>query len=153
MAAQLDPDRPGSMLELGPGTGTITRQILARGIAPERLVVVEHDPEFAKLMAKRFPGIHIIQGDAFDLNRTLNGAGSETFAGIISGIPLLNHPLASRRALIEGCFARLKPYAPFIQFSYGLMKPVPPPSGVRVSLAAFVWLNFPPAHVWVYRQK
>jgi phosphatidylethanolamine/phosphatidyl-N-methylethanolamine N-methyltransferase len=153
MAQQLDPDRPGPILELGPGTGTVTRQILARGIAPERLTVVEHDPDFAKLIEERFPGIRVIQGDAFDLNRTLNGAGGEEFSGIISGIPLLNHPLEKRRALIEGCFRRLKPYAPFIQFSYGFYKPVPPPPGVAATLAAFVWLNVPPTHVWVYRQK
>ena len=65
----------------------------------------------------------------------------------------MNHPLERRRALIEGCFRRLKPYAPFIQFSYGFYKPVPPPPGIAVTLAAFVWLNVPPTHVWVYRQN
>ena len=80
----------------------------------------------------------------FDTIRELLPAGE---------FPLLNHPLEKRRALIEGCFRRLKPYAPFIQFSYGFYKPVPPPPGVAATLAAFVWLNVPPTHVWVYRQK
>ncbi len=137
MAAQLDPDRQGPILELG--------------ISPERLTVVEHDPDFARLMAEWFPGIGIIEGDAFDIDRTL--PAGQTFSGIISGIPLLNHSLANRRALIESCFARLRPYAPFIQYSYGLHRPVPPPAGFSVRLGAFVWLNVPPAHVWIYRQK
>ena len=39
------------MLELGPGTGVITAEILNHGIAPERLTVIEYDSEFAAAIA------------------------------------------------------------------------------------------------------
>ena len=65
------------MLEIGPGTGVITGAILERGIAPERLTVIEYDPEFAAAIAARFPGMHVIQGDAFDLDRTLGARHAE----------------------------------------------------------------------------
>jgi phosphatidylethanolamine/phosphatidyl-N-methylethanolamine N-methyltransferase len=81
----------------------------------------------------------------------LNGH-AEPFAGIISGLPLLNFPMAARRALIEGAVARLAPGAPLVQFSYGLNAPVVPPDGHSVHCAALVWANVPPARVWVYRK-
>ena len=152
IARQLDPARPGPVLELGPGTGVVTAAILDRGIGPERLTVIEYDSEFAAAIAARFQGVHVIQGDAFDLNRTLGARPAEPFAGIVSGIPLLNFPVPRRRAYVEALTARLAPGAPLIQFSYGMHAPVVPPAGHGVACAALVWANIPPARVWVYRK-
>ena len=152
IARQLDPLRPGPVLELGPGTGVITAEILNHGIAPERLTVIEYDAEFAQAIAARFHGVHVIQGDAFDLNRTLAARHSEPFAGIVSGIPLLNFSIPQRRAYVEALTERLIPNAPLIQFSYGMHAPVVPPAGHSVVCAARVWANIPPARVWVYRK-
>jgi phosphatidylethanolamine/phosphatidyl-N-methylethanolamine N-methyltransferase len=125
VAAQVDPARKGPVLELGPGTGSMTRELIARGIAPERMVAIEWDANFAKTIA----------------------------AAIVSGIPLLNHPVEKRRALVEAAFRRLAPGAPLIQFSYGFRSPVKPPPDIMVRLAAYVWRNLPPASVWVYRRR
>src|SRR5476649_1383072 len=67
IAAQMDPARPGPVLELGPGTGVITEALLERGVAAERLTLVEYDAEMAACLARRFQGVTVIQGDAFDL--------------------------------------------------------------------------------------
>jgi phosphatidylethanolamine/phosphatidyl-N-methylethanolamine N-methyltransferase len=152
IARQLDPLRTGAVLELGPGTGVITAEILNRGIAPERLTVIEYDCEFAAAIAARFQGVHVIQGDAFDLSRTLGARNSELFAGIVSGLPLLNFPTARRQAYVEAVVERLAPGAPFVQFSYGMHAPVVPPANHSVVCAARVWANIPPARVWVYRK-
>jgi phosphatidylethanolamine/phosphatidyl-N-methylethanolamine N-methyltransferase len=152
IARQLDPSRSGPVLELGPGTGVITAEILNHGIAPERLTLIEYDSEFAQAIAARFHGVHVIQGDAFDLGRTLGARHTELFAGIVSGIPLLNFPTARRRAYVEALAERLLPGAPLIQFSYGMHAPVVPPAGHSVICAARVWANIPPARVWVYRR-
>ncbi|HEY2070443.1 MAG TPA: methyltransferase domain-containing protein [Rhizomicrobium sp.] len=150
IAAEVDPKVPGPVLELGPGTGVVTNALIERGIAPERITAVEYDADFAKLVAERFPKVNVVRGDAFDLARTL-GDG-EPFAAVVSGLPLLNHPVERRRALIEGALARLKPGAPYIQFSYGTKPSIPAPEGATVRRAAFVLLNIPPARVWVYRK-
>jgi phosphatidylethanolamine/phosphatidyl-N-methylethanolamine N-methyltransferase len=153
VAAQVDPRIEGPVLELGPGTGSMTRELLARGIAPERMVAIEWDANFAKTIASEFPGVTVIRGDAFDLDGTLPERGYQQFAAIISGIPLLNHPAQKRCALVEAAFRRLSPGAPMIQFSYGLTSPVKPPPDIVVRCAAFVWMNLPPATVWVYRHR
>ena len=152
IARQIDPTRPGPILELGPGTGVITAALLERGIAPERLTVIEYDPDFAAAIAARFHGVHVIQGDAFDLKRTLGARHVESFAAIVSGLPLLNFPMPRRLALMEALASQMAPGAPLIQFSYGMHAPVVPPPGHSVHCAALVWANLPPARVWVYRK-
>jgi phosphatidylethanolamine/phosphatidyl-N-methylethanolamine N-methyltransferase len=153
MAAQVDPAATGRVLELGPGTGVITQALLTRGLAPERIVAIEYDPDFAGLLTRRFPGVRVIRGDAFDLARTLSGENPEPFAAALSGLPLVNFPKALRQKVLESVFARLAPGAPFVQFSYSLWPPIPPPPQVTVKRMAFILWNLPPARVWVYRRN
>ncbi len=43
------------VLELGPGTGVITRAILERGVPPEHLYAVEYSPDFVRHLRGAFP--------------------------------------------------------------------------------------------------
>jgi phosphatidylethanolamine/phosphatidyl-N-methylethanolamine N-methyltransferase len=156
MARRVDPALPGPIIELGPGTGPVTDALLQRGISPERLVLVEYDAAFCRLLARRYPDCRIIQGDAYTLGRTLRGLIAEPAAAIVSSLPLLNRPDAQRLQLLADAFALMRPDAPFVQFTYGLLSPIPrggplaaPAFDAKVS--APVWLNLPPARVWVYR--
>jgi phosphatidylethanolamine/phosphatidyl-N-methylethanolamine N-methyltransferase len=151
MAAQTDPNQPGLVLELGPGTGVVTKALIARGFEPARIIAIEYDSALAALVSRRFPNVRVIRGDAFDLEHTLGA--SEPFAAIVSSLPLLNFAQAQRAALMDQAFARLARAAPFVQFSYGFNPPVPAPDGVTVSRAALVLANLPPARVWVYRRS
>ena len=153
MAAQIDPGAQGPVLELGPGTGVATAALIERGIAPERIVAVEYNQDFAALIASRYRGVHVIAGDAFDLGKTFGNRFSEKFIGAVSGVPLLNFNVAQRQTFLSGVLARLKPGAPYVQFSYGLHCPVAPPEGVNVTQAAYIFFNLPPARVWVYRRR
>ncbi len=152
IALQADPDQPGGVLELGPGTGVVTEALIARGFAANRITAIEYDPEFVRRVRERCPGVNVIEGDAFDLNTTLRSEDTG-YCAIISGIPLLNWPQERRQALIEGALKRVKPQAPFIQFSYGLTPPMPATDRFSVRRAAVIWANLPPARVWVYRAR
>lgn len=151
IAREINPSLPGPVLELGPGTGVVTEALIERGIAPDRITAIEYDPDFAKLVSQRFPEVHVVRGDAFDLAKTLGNG--EPFAGIVSGLPLLNHPMERRRALIQAALERLKPGAPYVQFSYGTRPPIEAPPGSTVKRTALILLNLPPARVWVYRHN
>lgn len=140
---------PGPVLELGPGTGAITAEILSHGVTD--LTCVEYDADFACHVRNRFPGVTVVEGDAFDLDKTLP-APHTTFAAVLSGLPLLNFPVAMRRRLVDGALSRLLPGGVLVQFSYGPKAPVAPPPGFGVRRAATVWANVPPARVWVYRR-
>ncbi len=153
IAGQIDPARPGPVLELGPGTGVVTEALIARAIAPERITAIEYDPDFVARVRARCPGVNVIEGDAFNLDDTLGRPGGSGFAGIVSGIPLLNLPVCRRAALIEDALARLQPGAPLVQYSYGLTPPMHATPRFSVERAAIVWANLPPARVWLYAPR
>ena len=153
MAAQIPANADGPILELGPGTGVVTAAMIARGIAADRITAVEYDRDFAAMVASRYPSVHVINGDAFDLEKTLGNRPKTGFAAVLSSMPLVNFPMPLREKLLADVLNRLQPGAPFIQFSYRLRSPVPPPAGVTVVQAAFILLNVPPARVWVYRRR
>jgi phosphatidylethanolamine/phosphatidyl-N-methylethanolamine N-methyltransferase len=153
MASVVDPSSKLPVLELGPGTGVITRAILERGIAPQDLYTVEYSEDFVDFLRLEFPDVHVIQGDAFDLDRTLGEFSGLKFDAVVSGVPLLNFPVARRIAYIEGILDRLPEGRPIVQLTYGPLSPVPPRRGsYTISHLDFVLRNVPPTQLWVYRR-
>ena len=140
------------VLELGPGTGVVTRAMIERGIAPERIVAVEFNPDFCEILERRYPRIRVIHGDAYDLANALDGYGGGTFTAAVSSLPLLLRPPTERRDLVLNVLSRLAPGGALAQFSYSPKPPVPP-SPDKYTLAGSGWivLNMPPARVWTYR--
>lgn len=157
MAQHVDPHEEGLVIELGPGTGPVTQALIKRGIAEERLVLIEFDADFCRLLERRFPRATIIQGDALNLSRTLANRIHAPVAAIVSSLPLLNLPDAQRLALLSDAFRLMGGKGRFVQFTYGLVSPMPKhakgsaPVAFTAQASAPVWLNLPPARVWVYR--
>ena len=153
MASFVDGRQPGPVVELGPGTGPVTEALLRRGIEQERLVLLEYNPDFCRLLKRRFPRATIVQGDAYRAGQVLAEIIAEPAAGIISSLPLLTKPLPQRLELLAECHALCRPNAPFVQFTYALKPPIPAQPGQFSAVPSErVWLNFPPARVWVYRR-
>ena len=141
------------VLELGPGTGVVTRALLRRGLAPERIVAVEYSPHFCTLLEADHPDIKVIEGNAFDLDKTLAGTGHSRFDCVISGLPLLNFSVEDRVKLVEDCLGRIARGRPMIQFSYGPTSPVPAGRGhYTVERFGVEIRNIPPAQMWIYRR-
>lgn len=153
MAAFIDPSRPGPVVELGPGTGPVTEALLAKGIDSSRLVLVEFDPTFCRLLRARYPAATVVQGDAYALQRLLSGVLQRPAAGVVSGLPLFTKPLRMRLRLLFEAFALMSPGAPFVQFTYNAVPPIPKRlDRVSVEASERIWMNIPPARVWVYRR-
>jgi phosphatidylethanolamine/phosphatidyl-N-methylethanolamine N-methyltransferase len=153
MARYVDPEIPGPIIELGPGTGPVTEALIGEGIDPQRLVLVEFNPAFCQLLRKRFPDATVVQGDAYSLRRTLSAVLDQPAAAVVSGLPLFTKPLTTRLRLIHEAFALMQPGAPFVQFTYATVPPIPKAlDRVRSEGSERVWMNIPPARVWVYRR-
>jgi phosphatidylethanolamine/phosphatidyl-N-methylethanolamine N-methyltransferase len=151
MAGVIDLSSGLPVLEFGPGTGPITKQILATGIAPPLVWTLEYSHEFCEKLRAKFSDIHVVEGDAFDLDETLKGEAPRLFDCAISGLPLLNFPVAQRVAFVESVLSRLPAGRPLIQFSYGPKSPVPAGLGrYQVKRAGMVLRNIPPAQLWVF---
>ncbi|MBM3574546.1 MAG: class I SAM-dependent methyltransferase [Methylocystis sp.] len=158
MASYVDLKKQGPIIELGPGTGPVTQALLARGIAPERLVLVEYEQGFCHLLAERYPGVQIVQGDAYNLKHTLQNKLSAQPITVVSSLPLLVRPERDRVELLHHAFELMGPDGLFIQFTYGLTKSPMPMHAHSITGAyvgkgsAPILLNIPPARVWRYRK-
>lgn len=154
MARYVDPQSSGPVIELGPGTGPVTEALVKRGVDPNRLVLVEFNPDFCRLLRTRYPAATVVQGDAYRLRRLLGSLLREPAAAVVSGLPLVTKPLRTRLRLISDAMTVLEPGAPFVQFTYAMVPPIPKAlSGIKAEASELIWLNVPPARVWVYRGR
>ncbi|AFK53767.1 MULTISPECIES: class I SAM-dependent methyltransferase [Tistrella] len=158
MAAEIDPAADGPVVELGPGTGVVTRALLDRGIPEDRLILIELNPSFADHVRRMFPQATVLNGSAFDMRRLITteiGGGAEPqIAGVVSGLPLRGRPDALRTRLLEDALDLARPAAGrFVQFTYWYDSPVPfDRTRVDGRRTRFVPFNLWPASVWTYRR-
>ena len=154
MARYVDPDSDGPVVELGPGTGPVTEALVQAGVAPSRLVLVEFNASFCRILRSRFPDATLVQGDAYSLRRLLEALLLQPAAAVVSGLPLVTKPLKMRLRLIRDAFDLMLPGAPFVQFTYSVASPLPRRlGGFSVEASERIWMNIPPARVWVYRKN
>lgn len=156
MIAEL-PEDTRRVIELGGGTGAITRELLAAGIEAGELLVLELNEELHAHLHARFPGVHVILGDARSLPQL---AREEGFLGegladaIVSGLGLLTMPPPLQRDILAAALECLCVDGVFVQFTYGPAAPVADAVvrglGLKVRRGDFVLRNVPPATVYVY---
>ena len=153
MAQYVEADSIGPVVELGPGTGAITSALIERGVDQKRLVLVEYNPGFCALLRDRYPHAKVVQGDAYTLRDSLRNVLGAPASAVVSGLPLVTKPMQTRLKLIREAFLALAPGAPFVQFTYSVAPPIPKSlPGVSTEASERIWMNLPPARVWVYRK-
>jgi phosphatidylethanolamine/phosphatidyl-N-methylethanolamine N-methyltransferase len=157
LAAEIDTEAPGVVVELGPGTGRVTEALLAAGVAPGQLVAIERNASFCKPLRERFPGVRIAWGDARALEPLLRQAGAGPVKAVVSSLPLLNLSSRDRRALLSQVASVLGPSGVLVQYTYGPAAPMPPELGTELGLIGertnWILANLPPAAVWRYRRS
>ena len=153
MAEYVAVESDGPVVELGPGTGAITNALIEHGVDQKRLVLVEYNPGFCALLRDRDPQAKVVQGDAYALRDSLRGVLDARASAVVSGLPLVTKPMLTRLKLIRDAFTALAPGAPFVQFTYSVAPPIPKSlPGVSTEASERIWMNLPPARVWVYRK-
>jgi phosphatidylethanolamine/phosphatidyl-N-methylethanolamine N-methyltransferase len=153
MAQYVDTKSTAPVVELGPGTGAITNALIEHGVDQKRLVLVEYNPGFCALLRDRYPLARVVQGDAYTLRESLRNVLGVPASAVVSGLPLVTKPMLTRLKLIRDAFLALAPGAPFVQFTYSVAPPIPKSlPGVSTEASERIWMNLPPARVWVYRK-
>jgi phosphatidylethanolamine/phosphatidyl-N-methylethanolamine N-methyltransferase len=138
------------VLELGSGTGVVSRALLAGGVPAERLFVVEIVPDMVRHLRRVLPGVNVIEGDARQLPALLPTQWHGRVGTVICGIPLVLLPLAEQARFIEAIGA-VAPGVGFLHYSYCATSPLPARKhGLTGRREAWTPLNFPPASVWRY---
>ena len=153
MARYVDPNSDGPVVELGPGTGPVTEALVEAGVAPSRLVLVEFNSGFCRILRARYPQATVVEGDAYSLRLLLEALLLQPAAAVVSSLPLVTKPVRQRLRLIRDAFDLMLPGAPFVQFTYAVASPLPKQlGGFSAEASERIWMNIPPARVWVYRK-
>jgi phosphatidylethanolamine/phosphatidyl-N-methylethanolamine N-methyltransferase len=151
MACEVDLARPGIVLELGGGTGSVTCGLLAAGCPADRLVVIEREPALADYLRRRCPGVRVICGDACNAEMLLADEGIAMLATVISSLPIKWFPRSAQRALLDACFARLGASGAFVQLTNALASPVAAAElGLAGEEVTRIWAHFLPVQIWRY---
>jgi phosphatidylethanolamine/phosphatidyl-N-methylethanolamine N-methyltransferase len=142
-----------AVIELGAGTGVVSRALLDSGLPPSRLFVVEIVASMADHLRETLRGARIIEGDAMSLPELIPATRHGRVGTIVCGIPMVLMPLASQRRLIAAMDA-VAPGRGFLHFSYCLTSPLPHRRlGLSAERLAWTPRNFPPASVWRYTPR
>lgn len=144
--------RPGeAVVELGPGTGAVTRALVAGGVPEERLILVERDRHLHAFLAERFPRAMVIRGDAARLDTLVPERWRGRVSTVISGLPLVNFSRRECDAIVHAAFAVLAPDGRLVQYTYSPFSPLRRERlGIEGRKVAFAAFNLPPATVWRY---
>lgn len=118
--ANIDLSRAGVVVELGAGTGPITRELAARAGERTRLVVVERDPDFARILRERYsglPNLEVIEGDVVDLAGMLADRGIARVDHVVSGLPVPSFTRELQQSLFRNVRDLLKPDGTYNQIT------------------------------------
>jgi phosphatidylethanolamine/phosphatidyl-N-methylethanolamine N-methyltransferase len=139
-----------AVLELGAGTGVVSRALLESGVPADRLFVVEIVPDMVTHLRRALPGARVIEGDARRLTDLVPAEWHGRMGTVICGIPLVLLPMAEQRRFIAAMQA-VAPGRGFLHFSYCATSPISARKHQLVARReAWTPLNFPPASVWRY---
>ena len=152
LARCVELDRPGAVLELGAGTGSLTRGLVRAGCPPDRIIAVEREPRLAAVLRSEFPKMRVVEGDATRVGDFFPNR-NELLAAVVSSLPIKWFPLDAQRAVVEPCLELLGPDGSFFQMTNAFSSPLPMERlGIVGREVCRVWLNLLPAQIWAYSQ-
>jgi phosphatidylethanolamine/phosphatidyl-N-methylethanolamine N-methyltransferase len=154
-ACKYIPKNPDHLVvEIGAGTGSLTKSLLNAGISKDRLIAVELDTELSKLLTVKFHDLHVIHGNASELSKILPPSWIGKIGTIVSGIPMVNLSKDTQRSIIESCLEVLSPHGQILQFTYGFVSPLPAKTlNLSSKRLGHVLMNVPPASWWRFSKR
>lgn len=160
MMAGAVPAGEQGVVELGAGTGVITKALIKQGVKQEQLLVVEMNEVLHDLLRHTFPRAHVVCGDARQLQPLIAGAGNfgnQPVGAVVSSLGLLTMPTDVQRVILAAAFSVLRPGGVFVQYTYGPSPPVSPEVCATLGLQwlrhGLAWRNLPPARVYTYSRR
>jgi phosphatidylethanolamine/phosphatidyl-N-methylethanolamine N-methyltransferase len=162
MVDGLDLERPGFVVELGPGTGVFTAAIAERLGKGTRFLAVDIDPAFVQEIRKRWPAIECVCASAERLDELVTARGMFPVDHIVSGLPFVSLPPAMTRQILASVATALKPGGTFTTFQYLHGYGLPQAASFRRAMSArmgaqpvtrLVVRNVPPAIVVTWQKS
>jgi phosphatidylethanolamine/phosphatidyl-N-methylethanolamine N-methyltransferase len=153
VARCIDLTRPGPVLELGAGTGSLTRGLVRAGCRPERIVALESEPALVAVLRRAFPAVTVIEGDATRIGDYFAGS-VERFAAVVSSLPIKWFSVEAQYAVVRPCLDLLGPGGRFFQLTNAFTSPLAIDRlGIAGREVARVWFNLLPTQIWAYSKR
>lgn len=141
------------VVELGAGTGSLTRKLIQHGIPLDRLYILELDPELYSFLKLALPNANVIHGNAIDLEKLLPPHCVGKVSTIISGMPVSTMPFKLQKAIIDAAFKVMSADGEIVQYSYRHTSPLPANRfGLDSKKLGITFKNLPPATIWRYQR-
>ncbi|MBI4725402.1 MAG: methyltransferase domain-containing protein [Rhodomicrobium sp.] len=145
------------IIELGAGTGAVTRQLIRNGVQPEKLTLIEIDAQLGGHLRRRFPEVDVMIAPAQDLAKLWEERNGANVGAIVSTLPMRLFSKKLIYLVMKNSLQVLEDGGMFVQFTYRQNSPVPSRVVKALRLKAWrytrVWLNLPPAAIWVYEKQ
>lgn len=141
------------VLELGPGTGPVTAQILASGIDSKLLYCIEFDTKLCEILERRFPEVNILNASAENIC-SLIPEQLKDLCAIVSSLPLVSLPKPLTDKILSEVENALPKGGRFVQFTYNFNRK---PEDLNFRKMRHIGhskviLNIPPARVDVFEK-
>jgi phosphatidylethanolamine/phosphatidyl-N-methylethanolamine N-methyltransferase len=153
-AKRIDFSKPRVVVELGPGEGCHTRQIVRRMNTESKLILIELDGHFAAHLEKQFAHdrrVIVVNADALHLAATLNELGINNPDYIVSGIPFTIMESGLREKLLSNISLAMGPDTVFITYQFSLQ--ISEHELFELSRRDLCLLNVPPLTVMELRKS
>jgi phospholipid N-methyltransferase len=160
MAEELTYREGQTIVEIGPGTGSFTSEIVRRLEPDSRVLAIEREPIFADHLRRRLPArpeIHVCEGDAIDLHEHMDRRGMDQADYVVSGIGWPSIARERREAMLGAVADALVTGGKFLTFGYHVGWTLPSTWSFwrflqetfrRVSISPVIWANVPPAYIY-----
>ncbi len=145
-AKQIDLSKPGYIVEVGAGTGTVTQALIDSGIPANRIICFEIESDFCDLLKEKFKGIQVENDDIVNLKKIVS---IDQINCIVSTLPFLSLQKSKARQIMDLFADLVKDDIQYLQMAYSpffhiqLRK-----SGLQAKKCAYVLKNFPPAYIY-----
>lgn len=154
-------DTDGYVIELGAGTGRLTRALLKKGVAPKNLWIVELDANLCNFLRESLRALpqcsqempHIIHGDAARLEDLLPPHIHGCASTVISTVPFMCLDEGTREKIVRSSLNMLRPEKSLFHVTYNPKSPMAFMPELQQERVASLWLNLPPAFVWRYHMR
>lgn len=150
MCNKIDFKNATNIIELGPGTGVFTKEILKRANSDTKIFVFELNEDFYKLLKTKFndPRLILVNDSAENIDKIINQHGIQEVDAVISSLPLTVIPLPIKNKILDAVYNALKAGGIFTQYQYTLSAKNLIEERFGKLKMSFASINFPPAFIY-----
>ena len=157
MTSDIGIEKARNVVEIGPGSGVFTAQILKLISTETKFFLVELNPRIHKHLTEKFPDVKIYNESAENLSEIMKREKMDSVDVVVSGLPWAAFPPEFQHKLLDAIYGALSKGGMFTTYAYIQGKILPGGLSIKkllkkhfntVESSKTIWKNLPPAFVY-----